>query len=363
VPTTEVRTRSYGRASLLLCALILCQRLAIGQTSASLDCDYRVKAGEPFKVRVKLDQAPNVEGIPLIVFIEGPERAQLAGSLMMKPGTDTYEVPITIPPTAVGGTWSVIQVRVSPSGRSENMLPHTNCAFQIIPIPGLVLPTRADVAVSASQSQLLRREAIQLQARIQQVKSKVFEYEAGNHRGTLTPLLRTALIDSVSALRVTQDEFLKLGTTKEQRPNAEVFFSDLGQSYQAAISQMSHSASAATQQGRLIRVSDDKKRAEPLVALALRPMEQNELAYKVVADEGSLVFDLEVDSTPEGAAVTYFRKGDQPRANPDPTRSTIHSLPYTIWIVHMEKPGYRPEDREHDPFREPNHVIHVDLQK
>jgi len=343
--------------------LILCQGLAIGQTSASLDCDYRVKAGEPFNVRVKLDQAPNVEGIPLIVFIEGPESAQLAGSVMMKPGTDTYEVPITIPPTAVGGTWSVIQVRISPSGRSENRLPYTNCAFQIIPIPGLVLPTRADVAVSASQSQLLRREAIQLQARIQQVKSKVSEYEASNHRGTLTPLLRTALIDSVSALRVTQDEFLKLGTTKEQRPNAEVFFSDLGQTYQAAISQMSHSASAATQLGRLIRVSDDKKSAEPLVALALRPMEQNELAYKVVADEGSLVFDLEVDSTPEGAVVTYFRKGDQPRANPDPTRSTIHSLPYAIWIVHLEKVGYRPEDREHDPFREPNHVIHVDLQK
>jgi len=103
--------------------------------------------------------------------------------------------------------------------------------------------------------------------------------------------------------------------------------------------------------------------AEPLVALTLRPMEQNELAYKVVADEGSLVFDLEVDSTPEGAAVSYYRKGDPPHANPDPTRSTIHSLPYAIWIIHFEKTGYRSEDREHDPFREPNHLVHVDLQK
>ena len=103
------------------------------------------------------------------------------------------------------------------------------------PIPGLVLPTKADVVVSASQSQLLRREAVQIQARIQQVKSKVSEYGASNHRGTITPLLRKALIDSASALQITQDEFLRLATTKEQRPNAEVFFSDLGKTYQAAI--------------------------------------------------------------------------------------------------------------------------------
>jgi hypothetical protein len=40
---------------------------------------------------------------------------------------------------------------------------------------------------------LLRREAIQVQARIQQVKSKVSEYELGNQHGKLATVLRNAL--------------------------------------------------------------------------------------------------------------------------------------------------------------------------
>lgn len=350
------------RVATLLCMLVLGQRLAAGQASASLDCDYVVKAGEPFKVRLTFDQSPSVEESSVIVFIEGPGQAELEGATAMKPGTKTYEVPIIIPRTTIGGLWHVIQVRVVLPGRPGIFLPFKKCEFQIASISDPVLPTKADIAISASQSQLLRREAARVQARIQQIKSQVSEYEVANHKGTLTPLLRQTLVESVKALEATQEEFLKLATIEEQRPNAQVFFSDLGKSYQDAISQMNRSASGAG--GRLVRVSDERKQtAEPLIALTLRPMEQNELAYKVVADEGSLVFDLVVDSTPEGAAVSYHRKGDQPRANPDSTRSTIHSLPYAIWIVHFEKPGYRPEDREHDPFREPNHVLHVDLQK
>jgi hypothetical protein len=351
------------RAATLLFVLALGQRFAAGQTSATLDCDYTVKAGEPLNIRVGLDQAPSVEGIPLFVYIEGPGGAQLSGAVSLRPGRETYEVPIEIPPTTVGGTWRVILLRLNPRGRTNTDLVFKKCEFPITAIPGLVLPTKADVAISASQSQLLRREAIRVQVRIQQVKSEISEYEFANHKGALTPLLRQALIDSESALQATQEEFLKLAVGGDQKPNAEAFFGDLSKTYHDAISHLGRLATATTKGGRFVRVSDEKKTAEPLAALALRPMEQNELAYKVVADEGSLVFDLEVDSTPEGATVSYHRKGDSPRANSDPTRSTIRSLPYAIWIVHFEKPGFRTEDREHDPFREPNHVVHVDLQK
>jgi hypothetical protein len=31
-------------------------------------------------------------------------------------------------------------------------------------------------------------------------------------------------------------------------------------------------------------------------------------------------------------------------------------------MVKFEKSGYRAEEREHDPFREPNHVLDVNLK-
>ena len=95
----------------------------------------------------------------------------------------------------------------------------------------------------------------------------------------------------------------------------------------------------------------------------MRSFEQNELAYQTVADAQSLVFNLDVQSVPEGATVCYHRRNDPCHQHPNETNSTIPALPYAIWIVHFEKAGYRPEDREHDPFRESNHVIVVELRK
>jgi hypothetical protein len=100
-----------------------------------------------------------------------------------------------------------------------------------------------------------------------------------------------------------------------------------------------------------------------VVQAALRPFEQNELAYKIVADTESLVFDLNVTSTPAGAAVCYHRRGDPCRPNPDATNTVTKSLPYALWLVQFQKAGYNTEEREHDPFRDPNHVINVELRQ
>ena len=95
----------------------------------------------------------------------------------------------------------------------------------------------------------------------------------------------------------------------------------------------------------------------------LRVLEQNELAYSVVANNGDLTFDLEVNSAPQGATVFFWRRGDSERKNNKPTNSIIPALPYAIWLVRFQIPGYRNEEREHDPFHEPNHVLKVELHK
>jgi hypothetical protein len=93
----------------------------------------------------------------------------------------------------------------------------------------------------------------------------------------------------------------------------------------------------------------------------LRALEQNELAYSIVADSGRLTFDLDVKSVPTGAVISYKRRGDDYRRNADPTDATIKALPYAIWVVQFQKTGYQNEEREHDPFREPNHVLTIEL--
>jgi len=93
----------------------------------------------------------------------------------------------------------------------------------------------------------------------------------------------------------------------------------------------------------------------------LRALEHNEPTYETVSSVGSLVFDLEVGSTPPGANITYRRRGDVFQPAPDPTNVTIKSLPLAIWIVHVEAPGMQPQEKEHNALNENYHVLHFDL--
>ena len=326
-----------------------------------------IRAGEMFEFTVKLDPAPNFAGGGVASVVVGPNPSDSIATgceeTQESPRGRLYRCRLRIPATAPGGIWKVKDLSFY-EGTVKSKLSFEPITFRVIPNTGLVLPTSAEITVNLNQIQLLRSEATHLQERIQQLKSAVSEYVRADHEGAVPSLLRQNLSESVNALTNTQAEFSKLTTNGAEGANAKIFFDDLRKSYENAISHLARATAVLKGEGHLVRVSGDKKAtAEPFLSLALRPMEQNELAYKVVADQGSLTFDLEVDSTPEGAAVTYNRKGDPPRGNPDPTRSTIPSLAYAIWIVHFEKPGYKTEEREHDPFREPNHIVHVDLQK
>lgn len=323
-----------------------------------------VAAGEDFDFTVKLDRAPNFEGGSLSVAFSPPDgRTAISTGAATKAGQSVYDLKLRVPVAASSGIWRLASLQFWNTVAWVN-LPHQDVSFRVIAKPGVVYPTSAEITVNLSQVQLLRKEATHLQERIQQLKSAFSEYVRANREGAVSPLLEKNLRMSVGALRATQVEFSKLTTGGAEGSKAEIFFDDLRRSYEDAISHLGRSAASLKRAGHLVRVSGGKKTdAEPLLSLTLRPMEQNELAYKVVADQGSLTFDLEVDSTPVGAVISYNRRGDPARGNPEPTRSTIRSLAYAIWIIHFEKPGFKTEEREHDPFREPNHVVHVDLQK
>jgi hypothetical protein len=323
-----------------------------------------IKAGEPFDFTVDLDPAPNIETGSVQFTISGPTPNETFGSGCYQVSGDKpshYRCRFTTAMTASGGLWQVKEIHFL-EGVTNVPLKFTPVSFSVIANSGIILPKNAKVSVNVSQVQLLRRAAGKLRDQIQFIKVAVKEREKIGTQEQLRALLHNSLVESLDALTETRKQFASLAADKVQSANADVFFDDLSHAYNTALSRLK---SVQASGPHLVSASDQKRGidAEPLLSLTLRPMEQNELAYNTVAAQGSLTFDLEADSTPEGAAVTYSRKGDnKPTPNPDPTRATIHSLPYAIWIIHFEKPKYKSEEREHDPFREPNHVVHVDLQ-
>ena len=255
------------------------------------------------------------------------------------------------------------RVKLYIEGREPYAVPVTHCTFKIIAALKPTLPTAASASISPSQTQLLRKEALNVQTRMEQLKSTFQQYVSSNQTGSLSDVLRNSLTQSKNSLDGTQTEFRRLGSDPKQQPNADILFDDLRRGYGDAISQLNRAARGAAPQ--LWRVSNSLLAQEPpLLALALHPLERNARAFSTVADSGSLVFDLVVESSPPGAKVTYFRKGDTtPNTSSDLTKAIIRGLPYAKWIVRLEFTGYKTEVREFDPFVEPNRVIHVDLQK
>jgi hypothetical protein len=341
---------------------------AAGQTSSTVSCgDYPIRAGETLKVQLRFDKPSDVDGGRIQVALRPPNASSIAGGAFgyaeTKIGVNQYEIPVRIPLSAVGGDWTLDGVRLYIEGRDPYEVPVTHCTFKIIATIKPALPTVASVSVNPSQTQLLRNEAVRVQSRMEQLKSTFQEYVSSNQTSSLSELLRKNLNQSKNSLDATQAAFQKLGSNPDQQPQAGIFFEDLRRGYGDAISQLSRSAGGLAP--RLWHVSNTLLSQEPpLLALALRPLERNALAFSAVANSGSLVFDLVVESSPPGARVSYFRKGDAtPRTSSDVTKALIRGLPYAVWIVRLEMTGYKSTVLEFDPFVEPNTVVHVDLQK
>jgi hypothetical protein len=95
-----------------------------------------------------------------------------------------------------------------------------------------------------------------------------------------------------------------------------------------------------------------------LAQVALGTFERNVLAYDSAIESESLYFSLTVKSDPEGAKISYKRRGDSGYQSPrDPTDTTVGNLVKAVWIIHLHLAGYQDWESEYDPFTEPDRVI------
>jgi hypothetical protein len=341
--------------------------LAVGQESATVTIPDFVKAGETVNFEIRLDKAPNHDG-QLNYALTFPGGV-LGSGVAVKSGETVCHGAITVPLDAPSGTWTFSGLAFS-YGSFPKELALRKRSFEVIGNPNLVYPTSAEIAVNPSQAQLLRREAVQVQQRLRSLKAAL---ASGQGADQITGTLSRSVQESIRSLDATASSFHQLATNKGQPREAQVYFADLRISYIEALDEVNRRAALDPEAPfsfiRLVSLdqTQSKQRRDsryPLLAQpVIRALEQNELAYSLVAETGSLTFDLEVDSVPAGAEISYKRRGDDYQQHPSPTNSVVKSLPYAVWIIRIQKAGYRVEELEHDPFREPNHVINVELTR
>jgi hypothetical protein len=247
--------------------------------------------------------------------------------------------------------------------------PLSQLAFLLLPVVASLsgCANYVQVAITTSQAELLRNEAAQTRVRLQLLKKSL---SASPGDTAVADTLSMTIDEELRFLTFTETKFRSLGPSNPPiEAAASVFFSDLRTNYQEARVQLQSQIAKFTHIGGLQTASfpirqDAEQRSYPVLAQAVfRLFEQNELAYQTVATTDSLTFDLDVSTAPQGATISYRRRGDAYHQHPDQTNSTIHALPYAIWTVRLQKQGYRDEEREHDPFREPNHVVTVQLRQ
>jgi hypothetical protein len=203
------------------------------------------------------------------------------------------------------------------------------------------------VTINTAQADLLRAEAQLLSNRINQAAPQIRNLEASGTFGTLKTIFVTRASMEVNAVSQTRIAFVNLSQNAAQRQAAQVFFGDLIARYTT-----SSNAFKTFENAQYPRIRDN----------ALQVIEDNKYAYSYVAMSGSLTFDLDVNSTPVGAAVSYRRAGDSYLPHPNPTATTVRNLTYAVWTVKARLANSE-QEKEHNPYRESNHVVHFDFQR
>lgn len=354
--------------SLIAIATLICYGQAPTPTtqtpqSGTITLDVAsVTAGETVRVHIELDRAIDFPDGYLTIVLSGPGAIHSGQSFRTIVGKSVYDFDVPIPSDAPGGAWHVDSVIASTSsGMHSTQVKFEKQAFEVVQKSTFTLPTEAKVTISLSQTQLLRREAAKLQSKVEALRASLDTLSESKNTAGAQRILRQNVLDAEESLRTTEEEFLGLITGPSQRPAANVFFGDLHTTYQAALGELK--ASAYQQPVDLpVKFQSSKNKPVVLAQVVFRAFELNEIAYNVVADTGSLTFDLDVRTNPEGASVSYGRRGDSDFTRlQDPTNSVIKALPYATWKVRFEKTGYVTETREHNSLTDKNHVVTVEL--
>src|SRR5439155_1889445 len=154
--------------------------------------------------------------------ITGPERVRAVNNCRAASGNQrVYNCEFQVPAVGPAGKWKIKSVYFSVGNKKIKLVDRAT-DFRVLPNPGIVLPTKAELIINDSQTELLRREAANLEDRIQSLKTAISSYGAANRKGEVTPVLFENLKSALAALTDTEAEFVQMATAKDQTVNAQV---------------------------------------------------------------------------------------------------------------------------------------------
>lgn len=223
-------------------------------------------------------------------------------------------------------------------------------AFATVALPGMGVEgarTREPIALTSEQVLNLKNAADSLAMRKQVANSKFSGYEARGDVGQIRTTSLSTVAEAEREVKKMQEGFVKSFKTKEARQASRIFFGDILTRY-----------SAGTETIRMFKANEYSLVRDSTFLL----LDQNYMAYSKVAQQQSLTFNLQVQSNPPLASVSYKRRGDKYTIHPSLTDTSITNLVLAIWLVRVELQDHVPQEKEHDPFREENHVVSFALK-
>lgn len=326
----------------------------------------QVTAGETLTVHIELASAPATTG-SVILWAFGPDDAQISGQVSTDPSRTSYDVSLRVPADAPGGIWTIAQLVIaSTSGMHNGRIPIEKKQFTVVQSHQFTIPTAAKISLNLTQVQLLRTAAFKLQDKVETLRASLRALAGSSQEVQVNRLLVESAEAAERDVERTADSFLSLATNNDQAQKraSAIFFKDIVRNYaDALVGIKAGSRARETPSGINLKQSERPGAYSVQAQAVLRAFEFNEAAYTVVANAGSVFFDLEVRTFPTGATVSYGLAGDSSMETiSDSTNTTIKNLAYATWEIRLAKSDCKPEQREYEPFHDTNHVVSVELQ-
>lgn len=250
------------------------------------------------------------------------------------------------------------------SCRYPLLLGNPKFAFEIEPAKGLVTPSSVAVIVNPSQAQLLLGEADRLRAKANQLKQEI----NSEHLIAGQALLRESVKEAIADVDKTETTFKQRGLEPSSSGKVDAFFDDIRLSYGEALQAVSDGSGKIRQtepgfvHARLVlgdKSAVSRSASDAVIASILH----NADAYDVVALSKAITFNLDVNSTPQGATISYRRRGEEFETLDRKTNSRIENITRAVYTIRLQMKGYEDVCTDFDAMNSTRSSVDLELKR
>jgi hypothetical protein len=335
----------------------------------------RATAGQNISIEVTFDSLPeDATSKSCALYINaslhqipsGPQQRGIwvgTDSLQVDPTQRVYQLSASFAPDLPSANWQgTIGVYTGPprsalmtrnSCRTPSVDGDKQFDFTLEANKALVIPTSAVVTVNPSQAELLSGQ-------VDQLRAKARELTAITDRA----VLQNSVVDLQKDIDQTEAEFKSKGDmANAQAQAANAFFDDIRYTYGEALTALASQSAQARSAKPYLELVTTPPRATVMSNPVVTSILHNANAYDVVAETKSLIFTLEVFSSPREATISYRLRGGEYHYVEHDTDWKIENLPRAVYLVRVQKAGYEDQERPYDAIDSTIPSIKFDLKR